>query len=44
METLIDDGDRTASLDLLKMIGFIGLKEQAFFYPRMIEESLFFAS
>jgi hypothetical protein len=39
METLIDDGDRTASLDLLKMIGFRGLKEHASFYPRMLEES-----
>ena len=39
IETLIEDGDRSASLDLLKMIGFRGLKEHAAFYPRMLEEN-----
>ena len=39
IETLIEDGDRSASLDLLKMIGFRGLKEHASFYPRPLEEN-----
>ena len=39
IETLIDDGDRTASLDLLKMIGFRGLKEHVSFNPTRLEEN-----
>ncbi len=39
LEALIEDGDRSASLDLLKMIGFRGLKEHAAFTPRPLEEN-----
>ena len=39
IETLIEDGDRSASLDLLKMIRFRGLKEHSSFYPRPLEEN-----